>query len=451
MLRGWIYRSPLASLIWPEHFHRVSERFGRNNTASLVKLVLLMHETQNSHSPRCPHFGTCGGCQTQDVSYEEQLARKAAALGDLFAFCWPRPIPVEPSPVQWHYRNKVDPNFGGKHYDEPPPKGFVRETVVGFKPRGRWYGPLEIQECHIAPEGFSELLGGVREWVRRNGYCAFNTRSETGFLRVLLVRDAKRTGQRMVVLVTADGELDAEGFVACVQAVFPSDSIQHAVFRGKAQIAAAEELRVLAGAPEIVEELHIPDEGAFLPRKLSFRISPFSFFQTNTLGAERLYGKVRAWVKEASPGTLYDLYGGMGSIGLACADLVERVESVESVPEASEDGRHNAAVNGVNNITFHTDKVKNFLKGVLLQAGRLPEDAAVVVDPPREGLHPKALRRLIELSPSRILYVSCKPAMLAREMGHFLEAYTIAGMSAVDLFPHTRHVELVVQFERRGA
>ena len=408
-----------------------------------------MQDTRTPIPPRCPHFGDCGGCQTQDLPYEQQLAQKAAALETLFGFCWPHAISIEPSPVLWYYRNKVDPNFGGKHYDEPPPKGFVRETVLGFKPRGRWYGPLEIQECHIGPEGFSELLGAVREWARRNDYRAFNTRSETGFLRVLLVRDAKRTGQRMVVLVTSDGALDTTGFVECVQEVFPSDSIHHAVFRGKAQVAAADELRLLDGTQDIVEELHIDcgDKTDF--RKLSFRISPFSFFQTNTLAAERLYAKIRAWVKEAAPRTLYDLYGGMGTIAFACADLAEHVHSVENVPEASADGRHNADVNGISNVTFHTEKVKNYLRELLLREGRFPSDAAVVVDPPRAGLHPKALRRLIELAPERVLYVSCKPEMLAREMEAFLEEYALTDMSAVDMFPHTRHVELVAQLERR--
>ncbi|HOD52011.1 MAG TPA: 23S rRNA (uracil(1939)-C(5))-methyltransferase RlmD [Candidatus Hydrogenedentes bacterium] len=408
-----------------------------------------MQDSQHRIQPRCPHFGACGGCQTQDIAYGQQLRDKGTALQELFGFCWPGPVPVEGSPDIWHYRNKVDPNFGGKHYDEPPPKGFQRETALGFKPRGRWYGPLEIDECHIAPNGFPELLGAVRGWLRERGYQAFHSRSETGFLRVLLVRDAKHTGQRMVVLVTADGELDVQGFLECVQSVFPSDSIQHALFRGKAQVAAADELRLLHGVPGITEELHIPDEEASSARKLSFRISPFSFFQTNTLAAERLYGKIRAWVKQTAATTLYDLYGGMGSIALACADLVEQVYSVENVPEASEDGRHNAQLNGIDNVTFHTERVEDYLHEFLLKQEALPESAAVVVDPPRAGLHPKALRRLLDLSPPRILYVSCKPTVLAGEIEALLEKYTVVDMKAVDMFPHTRHVELVAQFERR--
>ncbi len=408
-----------------------------------------MQELSTDPKARCPHFGSCGGCEFQDVAYPEQLARKSSALSTLFDFCWSHAIPVEASPVIWHYRNKVDPAFGGKHYDEPPPKGFQRETVLGFKPRGRWFGPIEIGECHIGPEGLAALLGSVQAWQRASGYRYYDTRSGAGFLRVLLVRDAKRTGQRMVVLITAEGDLDATRFVDCVQTAFPSHSIQHAVFRGRAQIAAADELRVLYGAPDITEILHVPDGDAAPARKLSLRVSPFSFLQTNTLAAERLYAIIRAWMKQVAPSTVYDLYGGMGSIAFVCSDLAGEVHSVENVPEASADGRHNARANGIDNVVFHTMKVEDYLHGLAERQQPFADDSAVVLDPPRAGMHPRALRCLLELAPRRFLYVSCKPTVLAQEMASFLETYRIADMRAVDLFPHTPHVELVVQFERR--
>lgn len=397
----------------------------------------------------CQHYEQCGGCQAQDVPYEKQLEDKEAQLRELFQEYWNAPIPVDPSPVLWNYRNKVDPNFGGKHYDVAPPKDFQRECVLGFKQRGRWYGPFELNECLIGPEGFSELVLAVRSWHKEKNYFAFNSRSKKGLLRVLLVRAAKRTGERMVVLVTADGDLDADSFVQTVQAAFPSRSIHRAIFRGLADVAAADELFLLDGEPTITEELHVPTESGD-PRILKFRLSPFSFFQTNTLGAELLYGKIRKWVADTAPRTLYDLYGGMGSIAFACSDLVERVESVENVPEASEDGRFNAEVNGISNVTFHTEKMKNYLRNLIITQGEMPPDAAVVVDPPRAGLHPKALRRLIELGPRHLLYVACKPAVLAKqEMETLSAAYNLTGMSAVDMFPHTKHVELIARFEKK--
>lgn len=394
----------------------------------------------------CPYFGVCGGCQSQDVPYPAQLAAKEDALRTLFAPCWDAPIPVTPSPALWHYRNKVDPVFAPMHYPEPPPPDFQRETVLGFKCRGRWYSTLDIAECRIGPEGLSELLAAVRGWQRPSGLRAFDSRTGQGELHALLVRDAKRTGERMVVLITRDLAIDPDPFVNAVREAFAPVSISRGVYHGTAEVAAADRIEPWWGEPVITERLQIPDGAE--TRNLAFRISPFSFFQTNTLGAELLYGYIRAWLRETGMETLYDLYGGMGSIAFACADLVQRVWSVENVPEASEDGRHNAHLNGIENVTFITAKVKNYLKERIEGDGLEPRSAAVV-DPPRSGLTPKALRRLLELAPRRLLYVSCNPKILAWELPALLERYHLQSLRAVDLFPHTRHVEAIAALERR--
>jgi len=393
----------------------------------------------------CPHFGECGGCQSQDVPYEEQLVAKEAALRELLASYWDGPIPVTPSPVLWHYRNKVDPAFAPKRYPEPPPQGFVRETVLGFKRKGRWFWPLDIEECRIGPEGLDALLPAVRRWYREQGLRAFDSRSKEGFLRTLLVRDAKRTGERMVVLITREGRFDTASFVDVVRESFSPTSIYRGVFHGLADVAAADELTLLYGEPAIIERLRVP--GTDGVRELAFRISPFSFFQTNPLATERLYGLVREWVRQAAPATLYDLYGGAGGIALSCADSVKQVWSVESVAEASEDGRYNARANGIDNVSFVTEKAKNYLRRQL-DAGGLAPDSAVVVDPPRAGLHPKALKRLVQLGPARVLYISCNPKIFARELPAFVEGYKLHTLKAVDLFPHTRHVEVVAEMAR---
>ena len=391
------------------------------------------------------HFGECRGCQSQDVSYDGQVAAKASLLEEMFSEFWGDSIRVTPSPVIWNYRNKVDPSFAGKHYEEVPPADFVRETVLGFKKR--WYWPIEIEECLIGPEGFGELLGAVREWYGARGYGAYDSRREAGLLRHLLVRDAKRTDDKMVVLITTEGEVDCDSFVEAVRGVYPATSIYRGINRSKSDVAEAEEVKLLYGAAEINEHLHIPDEAGH--RELAFRISPFSFFQTNPIAAEVLYGLIRDWVKRVSPETLYDLYGGSGGIAFSCADLVGRVCSVESVAEASVDGRHNAEVNGVSNVTFLTEEVQKYLQ-YQLEAEGLAEDSAVVLDPPRAGLHPKALKRLMKLAPEHILYVSCNPKLLARELPVFLEGYVLESLEAVDMFPHTKHVEVVAGLRRQG-
>jgi 23S rRNA (uracil1939-C5)-methyltransferase len=394
---------------------------------------------------RCAHFGECGGCRRQDVPYPDQLDRKRTALTDLFRPYWNGPVAVEPSPEIWHYRNKVDFSFAGKFYPEPPPRDVVREPVLGFKVKGRWYRPLEISECRIAPEGIAALLEAVRKWMRSQGLQAFDSRSRRGFLRALVVREGRRTGKRMVVLITTDGDFDRKSFVEAVHEAYPASSIQRGIFRGLADVATAEEIEVLDGSATIEERLIVPDDAA--PRELRFRLSPFSFFQTNTLGAERLYARIRRWVRETARGTLFDLYGGTGGIALTCADLVAHVHSVERVTSASLDGVRNAEMNAVQNVHFITDSVEGYLRK-LCETDAMDADCAVVVDPPRPGLHPKALRRLVDLRPPAVLYVSCKPPVLARELPVLLETYRLTGLAAVDLFPHTEHVEVLAFLSR---
>ncbi|MBI2433397.1 MAG: class I SAM-dependent RNA methyltransferase, partial [Candidatus Hydrogenedentes bacterium] len=189
-----------------------------------------------------------------------------------------------------------------------------------------------------------------------------------------------------------------------------------------------------------------PDAGA--TRILQFQISPFSFFQTNTLATEHLYGHIRAWVRQVRPRALYDLYGGAGGIAFACSDLVERMWSVESVASATADGLVNARLNDIENVSFHTEKVESYLRECI-EGNTWQPEAAVILDPSRAGLHPKALRRLIEVLPEYMLYVSCNPKILAQELSLLLDAYEITQAQGFDLFPHTRHVELVVGLRRR--
>lgn len=394
----------------------------------------------------CTHFGECGGCQHQDAAYSAQLLEKVRVLEEGFAPFWSEPIPIEPSPEIWHYRNKIDPSFAGKYYEEAPPKGFERELVIGFKKR--WYWTIDLEECLIAPEGAGALLAAVREWGRAEGLKPFDTRggNADGFVRLLLVREGKRTGDRMVVLFTNEGEFAADGFLDAVKSAFPAQSVQRAVFTGKGEVMGADRIDLLEGDPHIYEELHIGEGDA--QRRIRFRISPLSFFQTNTFAAERLYAQVRDCVSEIAPGHLYDLYGGSGAFAFVCSDLAQSIDSVEEVAPATADGEYNAVLNGIDNVKFTNAKVEHYLRDAV--AGEIPFDreATVIADPPRPGFHPKALRRLLELGPRNLIYVSCKYKELLREMPAILEQYRLTKLSAVDMFPHTNHVEVLARFER---
>jgi 23S rRNA (uracil-5-)-methyltransferase RumA len=403
--------------------------------------------TTDNSLARCPHFGDCGGCKNQDVPYEDQVAAKSEALGELFADFWTDPIPVAPSPDLWHYRNKIDPAFARMRYPEPPPADFVRETVLGYKKKGQWYWPLDIDECHIGPEGASALFQATRAWYQEKSIRAWDNRSKDGILRYLLVRDGKRSGKKMVVLITHEGELDCAPFVELAQSVYGATSIYRGIFTGRSDVATAERLELLAGDPHITETLHVPDGDGGM-RSLDFRISPLSFFQTNPMATEHLYGAIRAHVRKLTPPSLYDLYGGAGGIAFSCSDLVEKIWSVEEVEPATEDGRHNAEVNGITNVEFITAKTEKYLVEQRVQGG-LADGATVILDPPRSALHPKAIKRLMEFQPENIIYVSCNPKLLARELAIFSEVYDLASLEAFDLFPHTPHVEALAVLKKR--
>ena len=394
----------------------------------------------------CPHFGECGGCQFQDAPYEAQLNTKRESLQQLLGDFWAGPLPITGSPLQWHYRNKVDFNFAPKRYDEPPPPDMPRDTVLGFNRIGKWYWPLDIETCLIAPEGCAGLMAEVRAWYGAEALSAFDTRKKSGLLSVLMVREGKRTGERMVMVITRPGPMPAQTFVDAVHRAMPGATVVHGTYAGGARGVFADTVETLAGPGVIEERLRIPQRDG--EREFRFRISPLSFFQTNTLATEVLYAKIRAAVAEVEPSVLYDLYGGAGGIAFSCSDCATRIRSVESVPEATADGEHNAAVNGIDNVFFTTEKMKNYLLGVT-ETGGMEPGAVAVVDPPRAGMHPKALKRLIACRPERIVYVSCKPSVFAQELPQFLEAYAVTRMEAIDLFPHTRHVELLAVLDRR--
>ncbi len=404
-----------------------------------------MATTNNvAEPPVCPHFGLCGGCAYQDVPYTEQVLRKQRWLEEQLAPLGIAEVPVFPSPRVWHYRNKIDPAFSRAWYETPPPANITRETVLGFKRKNKWYIPLDIVECRIGPEGSDALLAAVRQWYVAEGLRAWDPRSRDGVLRYLVFRDTKRTGQRMVVLITRSGFTPPPSFVTAVTALFPSASVYHATYDGKGDVARAESLQLLQGPPVLIEQICI-GEGTE-QRVLSFCISPFSFFQSNPLAAEMLYTAVRKWVRRLAPSEVYDLYGGCGSIALSCADSVSHVWSIESVAGASEDGARNAAQNQVNNVTFVTATVEQWARS---HVPRSPESEVYILDPPRSGLHPRVIEALVAGGPRHVIYISCNPARFMQEMQALGETYAAVHAEGYDFFPHTPHVELLCILRRK--
>ena len=423
---------------------------------------------------RCSHFGSCGGCSIQDLPYEAQLERKRAALQALLSPFWSSPLTVHRSPSEWYYRNKMEFAFGRLGHREPPegkPYTFVLDgTVLGLKEKGRWDKTLDLQECFLLSPELPALLRSLRGWLAREKLEGYDAKSNRGFLRHLLVREAKGTGQRMVMAISAAGEFPKASFVKAVLDAYPATTVLHGVSTSPSDVARTDDVRLLHGPGTIEEEITVQ-------RPLRFRISPFSFFQTNTAGTEVLYRLIRdfvttspspyplpvngergegAFAKAPSPrsrgevgrrpgeGVILDLYGGAGGIAFSIADLASKIISVENNPSASEDGRHNAALNGVTNVEFVTAAVEAFLQA---QDLKKTEDAFVILDPARGGIHPKALKAVLTARPRSVVYVSCNPKLLAADLKQLSAGYRVARLEAVDLFPHTEHVEAVARLE----
>ena len=375
---------------------------------------------------KCRHFGDCGGCQIQDLEYERQLEKKGLALDALFEPAgWRTPIDVKPSPDRWYYRNKMEFSFQDVY---PVPPSGEDHLLLGLKRRQRWDKVLNLSECHLMSVESASLIQAVHDWARREKLEPYNLHKQIGFLRHLVVREAKGTGDRMVLLVTSPGELPKQSFVSAVRSSYPATTVLWGTNKKKSDVAKSDVLEVLEGPGTITESV--------LGRQ--FRISPHSFFQTNTRAAERLYSRIREWLGEIKPKNLLDLYCGSGGISLCVADCCEFVLGVEEVASAVEDAQRNAQDNGVKNAQFIAAKVEELLPTF---ATTEPRADAVILDPPRSGLHPSTVKALKQLCPEWVVYVSCNPKAMAEDVQRLGDYYELQRLEAFDLFPHTEHVE----------
>jgi 23S rRNA (uracil1939-C5)-methyltransferase len=376
---------------------------------------------------RIPARADHPGAPWQVLPYERQLEVKheqvveaLQRLGHL------EDVTVEPivgAKDEWRYRNKAEFSFGGG------PDGRLE---CGFHPPGRWYEVAPMEECLLVSERADAARRQVLDWARASGLTAHDRRSHEGLLRNLVVREGRRTGQLQVRLVVGDGELDEAGLAAAVDAegvfVTRTDALAETTLGGRTTI--------VAGASELDEELG----------GLRFRISPEAFFQTNTEMAEVLYGTAAEFAALTGFERVYDLFCGIGTIGLSLAPRAGEVWGLELVEDAVADAIRNARENEIANARFFAGDVRLALRELAEQAGR-PD--VVVVDPPRAGLSAKIVRRIIEASPRRIVYVSCNPTTLAPNAAQLVEAgYALGRVRPVDMFPQTPHIECVAVFDR---
>lgn len=403
-------------------------------------------------SKLCRHFGECGGCSTQNLPYPEQLRLKKEKLESLLSGLWTEPVSIHPSPDLFYYRNKMEFSFTRWMKMTQDGHKEIAESL-GLKRRGKWDRALDLEECLLLSPEAPGLLAAVRKWAREEALPYYDLRRHEGFLRHLVVREGKNTGQRMAVLVTSEGELSPsqkEGFVKAVLSSYPASTVLWGINRKVSDVATADCLEVLYGPGFMEEKLELSLSPEAPPSFLVFRISPYSFFQTNTLGAQKLYSIIREWAGRGERAA--DLYCGCGGISLAVAGLFKEVTAVESVESAVSDARFNSRLNGIGNVEFVCSKVEDFLPG-LLERG--PGPSTVILDPPRAGIHPKVLKGLLDF-PARcrefesLIYVSCNPRAFSDDLKALAGYYKIDKIEAVDLFPHTDHFEVICKLILRS-
>ena len=436
------------------------------------QLLEVLEPSPLETEPACPHFGQCGGCTYQNLPYEEQLRLKESQLRELLDGAVWKPYMfegVKESPRRLAYRNKMEFSFGDEVKDGP--------LALGMHKRGGFYDIVTTDQCQIVDEDYRKILSCTLQYFQEQGLSFYHRLRHTGYLRHLLVRKGAKTGEILVDLVTTTqlslprgAEAKAEnmqpqGAAAAQQedgfsAAQPADTanprqiqqiqrmdadwsellraleldgtiagILHTYNDSLADVVQNDRTEVLYGRDYFYEEL----------LGLRFKISPFSFFQTNSLGAEVLYSTARDYVGDTKDRVIFDLYSGTGTIAQILAPVAQKVVGVEIVEEAVEAARVNAQLNGLSNCSF--------IAGDVLKVVDELQDKPdlIVLDPPRDGIHPKALQKIIDFGVERIVYISCKPTSLVRDLEMLQgRGYQVEKAVGVDMFPGTGHVETVV-------
>lgn len=399
-----------------------------------ARAVEVLRPSADRVVPRCSHLAVCGGCSWQELAYEAQLDAKThlvrEALERLGGF---RDVDVPralASPEHFFYRNKMEFSFYA---------GGDGAVVLGLHTPGTFDRVFDLKACFLMSERSNRIVARVRELAAASGAAAYHSRRHEGFWRYLVLREAKSTGQFMINLVTTDGVLPGgRAIVDALVQEFPEvTSIVRNITTRRATIAVGEREELLHGSAEIEEQIG----------GLRFRIASNTFFQTNTLQAERLFELAVAAADLQADDEVLDLYAGTGAISLFLARRARRVTGIELVADSVAMAHKNAALNGIHNCRFVEGEVRDFFRN---RPGEAAAARVAVVDPPRAGLHEDVVRSLRQLRPPRIVYVSCNPATLARDAALLVQdgLYTLRHIQPVDMFPHTFHVECVALLER---
>ncbi len=396
--------------------------------------VSAVEKAEYEVAPDCIHFGKCGGCKFRDCSYEMQLQIKSDYVKGLFdkaGLEYGSYEGITPSPLVNGYRNKMEFSFGDEVKGGP--------LCLGMHEKGRHHNIVNLTDCEISPASYVTILTAVREYFLERDIPFYNNFSKQGILRHLVLRKSFAEKELMVNLVATSAlKLNEEEFVNMLLGLELDEKIVSILVTTNdagSDAVVAQGTKILYGDDFITEKIH----------ELSFKITPFSFFQTNSLGAEKLYDKVMEFAGDLSSKTVFDLYSGTGSIAQLAAKKANKVFGIEIIAEAVESAKVNAERNGLTNCHFICDDVAKAVSSIGEKAD------TIILDPPRAGLSPKAIEEVLAYEPEMFVYVSCKATSLIDNLPHFLAAgYEIKRVATVDMFPFTEHVETVCLLARNN-
>ena len=391
--------------------------------------------------PVCSHFGTCGGCKWQHLPYEKQVEFKQQQIFDNFSrigkFSFPVLNPIIGSQKEIYYRNKLEFTFSDNRWltreEIESGKEVEEKNALGFHIPGMFDRVLDIDHCYLQNSVSNEVRNSIREYAISNNLEFFNLSQHTGFLRTLIIRTTL-DGQIMVIITFHHEDVKKrEALLDHILTNFPQIGSLMYVINPKPHDSIGElEVLLYNGVDHLIEEM----EG------LKFKIGPKSFYQTNRDQAQELYTIARSYAGLTGEETVYDLYTGTGTIANFISKKAGKVIGIESVPEAINDALENSRINGIENCRFFAGDMKEILDEDFVAEHGRPD--VVITDPPRAGMHEKVVRKIIDIEPSRIVYVSCNPATQARDIAILSEKYRVQDVQPVDMFPQTHHVECVV-------
>lgn len=425
---------------------RVQESYGE------ACVYEVLESSPHQVDPPCHYFGTCGGCQLQHLQYEVQVDAKTRQVQEILERIGGLNNtvirPTLPAENIYNYRNKMEFSFSDQRWiNKDDPHEASNDFALGLHVQNCFNKVLDIEACMLQSERSNSILKDVRELIRQTEMRPYSTKTHTGFWRFLVIREGKNTGDSMLNFVTSsqESEKGRKTIDWIVHKLFwrqpELTSVIHGITDRKAQTTFSESERLILGPKKITEKI---DE-------CIFEVSPNAFFQTNTDQAKRLFETITELADFQGEEIVYDLYCGTGAIGISIADKVKQVLGIEVIESAIEDGRRNVGLNEITNVQFVPADMKDALEETDALTQKYGSPDVVILDPPRGGTHPKTVKHLLELSPQKIIYVSCNPPILARDVKVLCEnVYALKVVQPVDMFPHTGHIEVVALLVRRS-